>query len=111
MSTRNRETATLGWCCADCLMWLANGETDPSWTEQERGDFFERLSQVTGDVEVTLGMLASEHADDCDNVSADRTSTLGAECDCDQQSFSWSPCDTCGLNLGGSRDAVTFWTE
>jgi hypothetical protein len=33
----------------------------------------------------------------------------GGECECEQDSFSWSQCDVCGSNLGGSRDAVCFF--
>lgn len=36
-------------------------------------------------------------------------SDRGGECDCEQVTFSWSPCDMCGSILGGARDAVTFW--
>ena len=35
----------------------------------------------------------------------------GSECDCETMSFSWSPCDVCGSNLGGERSAVSFWEE
>lgn len=31
------------------------------------------------------------------------------DCECEQMTFSWSPCATCGSTLGGARDAVTFW--
>jgi hypothetical protein len=31
------------------------------------------------------------------------------DCECERQSFSWSQCDVCGSNLGGSRDAVCFF--
>jgi hypothetical protein len=34
---------------------------------------------------------------------------LGGECECETDSFSWSPCDVCGGNLGGERHAVSFW--
>jgi hypothetical protein len=34
---------------------------------------------------------------------------LGGECDCEENTFSWSPCDVCGSNLGGSRHAVSFF--
>ena len=35
----------------------------------------------------------------------------GGECECERQSFTWSPCDVCGSNLGGARDAVVFWPQ
>ena len=36
---------------------------------------------------------------------------LGGECECEQDTFSWSQCDVCGSNLGGARDAVVFWPQ
>lgn len=36
-------------------------------------------------------------------------SDRGGECECEHSSFSWSPCDVCGSNLGGRRDAVSFF--
>jgi len=36
-------------------------------------------------------------------------SDRGGECDCEVNTFSWSPCDVCGSNLGGERHAVSFW--
>ena len=35
----------------------------------------------------------------------------GGECECERQSFTWSPCDVCDSNLGGARDAVVFWPQ
>jgi hypothetical protein len=48
-------------CCTDCLMWLANGETDPEWTGEQRRDFIARFNRITEGCEVTLGMLAQYH--------------------------------------------------
>jgi hypothetical protein len=62
----------------------------------------------TGDAEITIGMLASEHAEDCPvSITGDPSA---AECSCETVSFSWSACDVCGSNLGGERHAVTYWT-
>lgn len=36
---------------------------------------------------------------------------LGGECECEQTTFSWSPCDVCRSNLGGARDAIVFWIQ
>lgn len=33
----------------------------------------------------------------------------GGDCECEQVTFTWSPCDVCGSNLGGARDAVSFF--
>lgn len=35
----------------------------------------------------------------------------GGECECEQTTFSRSPCDVCGSYLAGSRDAVVFWMQ
>jgi hypothetical protein len=50
-------------CCVDCLMYLANGETDPNASEEETNDFLERFRKGTAGYEVTLGKLAEYH--DC----------------------------------------------
>ena len=93
------------WCCVDCLFWLANGEA-PGDTADEKTAWIAAFNERNADVEITLGLPRAEH--DClDNgeTAGDR----GGECDCETKTFSWSPCDTCGSNLGGQRDAVTFW--
>lgn len=92
-----------GACCTDCLILLANGETDPSWTEAETAEYLQRVERCSAGTEVTLGMLASEHS--CQDASGQ----IADECDCEQLGFSWSACDVCGSNLGGDREAVTFW--
>jgi hypothetical protein len=38
-------------------------------------------------------------------------SDRGGDCECEQLTFTWSACDVCGSNLGGSRDAVVFWFQ
>jgi hypothetical protein len=96
-----------GWACTDCLMLLANGETSPEWTQEETDAYVARVEERNPAGSITLGMVREEHecADDDGQTENDR----GGECECEQQSFSWSPCDVCGSNLGGSRHAVTFW--
>ena len=110
-----RETFT-GWCCIDCLMILANGEDNPDWTEAEATAHHENMTRQIGECEVTLGLMASEHSDDCPNVWRFEHPGIsgdiwvgGHECYCEQEEFSWSSCDTCGSHLGGAREAVTFW--
>lgn len=93
------------WICRDCLILLANGDTDPELSEAETADYLARVDHGTGDAEITLGMLTSEHA------CAEDTGERAEECDCEDREFSWSPCDLCGSNLGGSRHAATFWTQ
>lgn len=84
--TVTREHAD-GQCCVDCLMLLANGETDPDWDEAETAEYLARLEArgVTGE-----------------NV------TIACDEDCEGW-FSWSPCDVCGSTLGGDRHPVVFW--
>lgn len=96
-----------GWACVDCLFMLANGENE-SWTEQETQVWNETVENRLGSWNVDLG---GEHVEGCPNV-ADDGSWLGmSDCDCEQIEFSRNPCDVCGSWLGGSRDAVHFYTQ
>lgn len=96
-----------GWCCEDCLFMLANGEVE-DWTEEQTAEWHQTVQERLGDVNVGLG---GEHAEGCPNVDQDTGEWLGmSDCDCEQDEFSWSPCDVCGSGLGGSRDAVHFFT-
>lgn len=38
-------------------------------------------------------------------------SDRGGECECEQLTFSSSPCDVCRSGLAGSRDAVVLWFQ
>jgi len=96
---------TPAWACVDCMILLANGETDGNWTEAEKAEFLARFEAGTADCEVTLGMMAEYH--EC----ADDDGEMADECDCEEMTFSWSSCDICRSNLGGSRHAVTFWVK
>jgi hypothetical protein len=161
MTAIERDKTSAGWCCTDCTLLLANGETDPSWPEAEMADYLERVDHETAGYEVTLGKFAEDH--DCATnwtvtwwapgtargsyrhgtveiraggfrdamesalwhpaVPAGAWAVMarghdletepdrGGDCDCERRSFSWSPCDVCGSNLGGTRDAVVFWPQ
>lgn len=64
--------------CTDCLLYIANGETDPSMTaerEQAVREGCDRPHLSVGDSE-------------------------------DSNEFSWAPCQLCKSPLGGSRHAV-----
>lgn len=111
MATRTGYTI---WVCHDCTMMLANGE-------RMEGADREPLGLLTA-ADVTLGMLADEHHDDCDlrnSYAARETENLFGlperteihECnlECEVNGFSWQPCEGCGSTLGGDRDAVTVW--
>lgn len=96
-----------GWCCVDCLFMLANGEVE-SWDEWETEAWRQTVAYRLGDVNVGLG---GRHSDDCPNVDPDDGSWNGEDdCYCERDEFSWRPCDVCGSHLGGSRDAVHFFT-
>lgn len=99
MMEQTQESFT-GWCCIDCLMILANGEDNPEWTADETEAHHAAMDHYCQGCDVTLGLLASDH--DCPYGTNE-------ECDCAQIDFTWRSCDTCGSQLGGSRDAVTFW--
>lgn len=96
-----QDTAT-GWICTDCMMLLANGEAPPEMSEEETAAW---LASIDDETEMTPGLLAEEHDEDCPNHGG----WQGVECSCERQEFSWSACDSCGSHLGGERHAVTFW--
>jgi len=82
-------------------MLLANGETPPEMSEDETAAWLNSLD----DTEVTPGLRADEHDEACPNHG----DWSGEECYCETVDFSWSPCDSCGSDLAGTRHAVTFW--
>jgi hypothetical protein len=96
-----------GWACVDCLMMLANGENEP-WTEEETEAWRTVVSERLGSVSVDLG---GEHEEGCPNVDQETGAWIGSsDCYCEREEFSWRACDVCGSRLGGSRDAVHFFT-
>ena len=107
---RDTEPCPVSWGCTDCIMWLANGEPPTDMSESELAAWRAAMDEHIGDSELTLGMLASEHDDSCPVKIADSYDAVD-ECYCDTRSFSWSPCDVCGSNLGGERHAVTYWVK
>lgn len=96
-----------GWCCVDCLFWLANGETSAEWTAEERAEFLARFNERNPAGSITLGLAREEH--ECRDDNGETAGDQGGECECERQTFSWSSCDTCGSSFGGERAAVTFW--
>lgn len=102
------EIQSYGWCCNDCLFWLANGETPVEMTEDETGDWLAGITANLGEWRVGLG---GEHVEGCPNIDQETGKWVGAShCDCEQMEFSWSRCDVCRGGLGGARDAVHFYT-
>ncbi len=80
------------WICVDCMMLIANGETDPEMSEQEAKDF---ISKVDNSLEDGLDwVLNSTEDEDGYDTSYDE--------------FSWRRCDCCGSTLGGSRHRATI---
>jgi hypothetical protein len=96
-----------GWACTDCLILLANGEVPADLSESEAAAWQEQISERNDGYNLTLGMLREEHS--CRDSEGRTASDLGGECDCEVNSFSWSPCDVCAAHMGGERHAVSFW--
>jgi len=91
------EPIALIWVCQRCLFDDSHG-----------GDGIAPWSLETG--EVTMGMLAAEHADDCPvRITGEWPDNY--ECECERRDFSWRRCDGCGSTLGGERHAFTVWAE
>lgn len=88
-----------GWCCIDCTMLLANGETPPEMDEEETAAYLARIPDFP---RATLG-------NGTDSCGCDDWNTDEHRYGCEHVDFSSSRCDVCGSTLGGSRDAVTFW--
>jgi hypothetical protein len=86
--------ATL-WVCVCCMLAHANGECCADDHDKEP------LSTIPETADISLGLLAEEHADDC---SPWKRSEDG--CDCETRTFSYSSCDGCGSALGGERHAL-----
>jgi len=93
------DTPTLIWICKDCLMVLADRATE------SRGDPDHEPLSLLADTDVTLGMLAAEHADDCPNRDGENS----VECGCEHREFTWASCEGCGSH-SGARSAATIWT-
>lgn len=94
-----------GWCCDDCLFYLANGETPVDMSEEDTEAWLAEITQRAGAWHVSLG---GEHDDDCPNM-ADGQWEGSTDCPCETLEFSWTPCDVCGSHLGGGRSAVEYF--
>ena len=95
-----------GWACNDCTQALANGESPVDMPADQLAAWTTAIeSWPMGSI--TFGMLREQHS--CLDEAGQTASDRGGECDCETDTFSWSPCDVCGGNLGGERHAVTFW--
>lgn len=102
------------WICSDCMMLLANGEVTEG-AEQPP------MALLDGMGDVTPGLTADEHHEDCDlrNSAAarevealhnldERTDLYDCNLGCEDKDFSHQTCDGCG-GLPGARHAATVW--
>jgi hypothetical protein len=127
MTTTTTSDGIACWCCTDCIMLFANGESPPGLDEDAVATWGAEIYRRTSGYTVTCG---GDHGDDCPNVEhlcvltgedwedpEDCTTHdhevgkwIGnTDCQCEEMEFSWSSCDTCGSGLGGSRHAVTLF--
>lgn len=97
----NTEPLYTLWVCTDCVMQHANGEHSPD----RPADYPPVWSKMMS-ADVTLGMVAAEHASDCDPVERAEQG-----CSCETITFSNGTCEACGLTLAGARHAMTYWGE
>lgn len=101
------------WACADC--YEAHHGLMDEWPDDRVPDRTP-LALVDDADTVTSGALPEEHAPDCElrKVAeaglADNVSCTYDE-ECETVTFSWSHCPGCGSTLGGTRHALTIWSE
>jgi len=133
------EIFSRGWCCSDCLFLFANGETPVDLDEADTAAWLDEIDRKSEGLTVCLGGEHEEDCPNMAYVRPHTPRTLKrvsrayrrramrnaatwraerkrywtgqTDCDCETQEFSWSPCDTCGSRLGGSRDAVTYFKK
>jgi hypothetical protein len=66
------------------------------------------------DQNVSMGLFADEHHEDCDYRVSQACGDEGYDCNlnCETEDFSMSWCEGCGSQLGGSRHAMTVhWDD
>jgi len=78
-------TITDLWACADCIMFIANGEMEGAGEHWDP----DNIDKNWPDHHVVPD---GPHEDEDEEA--------------DQMAFSWSSCDCCGSRLGGSRHRV-----
>jgi hypothetical protein len=93
-----REYATI-WVCVDCRMADATGEP-------QDGAECEPWSHANAELEPTAGLRREEH-----ECGKELGLSLDTECGCEEETFSWSSCEGCGSDLGGSRWPYTVSWE
>lgn len=73
------------WACTDCAHLIANGDTPEGWSEAATYGWLERIHYRAAGQRWGWGHDSGEDS---------------------TKDFSWEPCDVCGSDLGGSREAV-----
>ncbi len=86
--------ATL-WVCDDCF--YSHHGFEAGETNNDR----EPLNRISPDTDLSSGLRSEEHSEGCTPKIRE---TDG--CECETTPFSWSACDGCGSNLGGTRHAM-----
>lgn len=102
-----REHWTL-WVCTNCIHHHANGECRDCHEESHEGG--EPLSLVDH-TKSTMGLLYSEHSEECALYIHGCDTPNDYECDCETVTFTTSSCDGCGSGYHGERHAMTEWSE
>lgn len=88
------------WVCEDCL--VAGDDSEYANPDREPWGLWE------DDAVITDGIVVEEHWCGYERDQEDEAPCQG---ECEQQSFSWTPCMGCGSNLGGARYAFTWWED
>ena len=84
------------WVCTDCLMAR---ESDGPTEEVEH----EPWGLLDDTYQVACGLTEEAHGEDC---TSDQR--IGGSCTCECIDFSYSECDACGSDLGGTRHAYAY---
>jgi hypothetical protein len=103
-----RPTVAL-WVCVCCFIAHVNGDGCPCGDDEEQHPAG-LMGEFEG-MEVTTGMLYSEHESDCLFRTMGGDTPGNYECECETINFSHSPCDGCGTHLYGERHAVGGWLK
>jgi hypothetical protein len=103
---KTRNDAILIWVCMCCMLSHANGECCAD--DGHGGDGIEPWSDVNAQFEITMGLFAEEHHEEC-QVRITGDWPVNYECECASNEFSTSKCDGCGSWLAGSRYAFALW--
>lgn len=98
---------SLVWVCVDCLF------SHHGFDDHEMGEPYPTdpapLDLLVDAPHVTGGMTSEHHDTPCGSFDSPGGDFLGGQCECEEVTFSWSRCQGCGSNLGGSRHALTAW--